>query len=339
MRVLVTGGAGYIGSHTCVSLLDAGYEVAILDNLSNSRIEAVERIQMIAKRSVAFFNADVRNRVEIEKVFDGFQPNAVIHFAGLKAVGDSIKDPLRYYEWNVSGAVALLQVMVRRGVKRLVFSSSANVYGDVTQVPIAENSCIAPTNPYGRTKAIIEQILADVVHSDASWSIACLRYFNPMGAHQSGLIGEAPIGEPNNLPPYIAQVAIGRRSELQIFGGGYPTVDGTGVRDYIHVMDLSEGHVAALEYLTNKSGLITVNLGTGRGYSVLEMVRAFEKASGRSVPYRIVEKRHGDVAQSYADTTEAKKLLGWQANYGLDDMCRDAWNWQLMNPHGYTINN
>lgn len=335
MRILVTGGAGYIGSHTCVSLLNEGHDIAILDNLSNSRIEVIHCIQLISKRMPTFFNVDVRDRVAVEAVFDSFHPEAVIHFAGLKAVGESLQNPLRYYEWNVSGSVVLFQVMEKKNVKRLVFSSSANIYGDAIEVPIRENALIAPTNPYGQSKAMIEQILADLVTADAEWSIARLRYFNPMGAHESGLIGEDPSGVPSNLPPYISQVAVGRLNELQIFGGDYPTPDGTGMRDYIHVMDLALGHLAALNYLEREKGLITVNLGTGHGYSVLEMVKAYENACGKSVPYRIVGRRAGDLAQSFADPSEAARLLGWKARLSLDDMCRDAWRWQSMNPHGY----
>lgn len=335
MRVLVTGGSGYIGSHTCVALLEAGHEVAILDNLSNSRIEVIERIKLITKHTPVFFNVDVRDQAAVETVFASFHPEAVIHFAGLKAVGESLQNPLRYYEWNVSGSVVLFQVMKQNNVKRLVFSSSANVYGDATEIPIRENTHIAPTNPYGQSKAMIEQILADLMVSDIEWRIASLRYFNPMGAHESGLIGEDPNGVPSNLPPYISQVAVGKLNELQIFGGDYCTPDGTGVRDYIHVMDLAFGHLAALDYLLRERGMLTVNLGTGHGYSVLEMVRAFEKASGKKVPYRIVEKRFGDVAQSFADASKAEQLIGWKARFGLEKMCGDAWRWQSMNPQGY----
>jgi len=336
MRVLVTGGAGYIGSHTCVALLDAGHDVAILDNLSNSHIEVIERIKLIAKRSPSFFNVDVRDRAAVELVFDSFKPDAVMHFAGLKAVGESVLNPLRYYEWNVSGSIVLFQVMEQHNVKTLVFSSSANVYGNATDVPIQENAPIAPTNPYGQSKAMIEQILADLVGVDTGWRIARLRYFNPMGAHESGMIGEDPNGIPSNLPPYISQVAAGKLKELQIFGDDYPTSDGTGVRDYIHVMDLALGHLAALDYLMHKKGLLTVNLGTGRGYSVLEMVSAFKNACGKPIPYRIVERRPGDVAQSFADPSDAVRLLGWKTHLGLADMCRDAWRWQLKNPNGYS---
>ena len=335
MRILVTGGAGYIGSHTCVALLGEGYEVAILDNLSNSSMEAVERIKLIAKRRLDFFNADVREQVAVELVFDKFKPDAVIHFAGLKSVGESVQDPLRYYDWNVTGSLTLFQVMAKRGVKTLIFSSSASVYGDAADVPIRENAPIAPANPYGQSKAMIERILADLVAADSEWRVARLRYFNPMGAHESGLIGEDPNGVPNNLSPYISQVAVGKLNELKIFGGDYPTPDGTGVRDYIHVMDLALGHLAALNHLARAQGLLTLNLGTGRGCSVLEMVTAFEKACGKPVPYRVVDRRPGDVAQSFADPSEAARTLGWSTRWNLDDMCRDAWRWQSMNPHGY----
>lgn len=335
MRILVTGGAGYIGSHTCVALLGEGYEVAILDNLSNSSMEAIERIKLIAKRRPDFFNADVREQVAVELVFDKFKPDAVIHFAGLKSVGESVQDPLRYYDWNVTGSLTLFQVMAKRGVKTLIFSSSASVYGDAADVPIRENAPIAPANPYGQSKAMIERILADLVAADSEWRVARLRYFNPMGAHESGLIGEDPNGVPNNLSPYISQVAVGKLNELKIFGGDYPTPDGTGVRDYIHVMDLALGHLAALNHLARAQGLLTLNLGTGRGCSVLEMVAAFEKACGKPVPYRVVDRRPGDVAQSFADPSEAARTLGWSTRWNLDDMCRDAWRWQSMNPHGY----
>ena len=335
MRILVTGGAGYIGSHTCVALLGEGYEVAILDNLSNSSMEAVERIKLIAKRRPDFFNADVREQVAVELVFDKFKPDAVIHFAGLKSVSESVQDPLRYYDWNVTGSLTLFQVMAKRGVKTLIFSSSASVYGDAADVPIRESEPIAPANPYGQSKAMIERILADLVAADSEWRVARLRYFNPMGAHESGLIGEDPNGVPNNLSPYISQVAVGKLNELKIFGGDYPTPDGTGVRDYIHVMDLALGHLAALNHLARAQGLLTLNLGTGRGCSVLEMVAAFEKACGKPVPYRVVDRRPGDVAQSFADPSEAARTLGWSTRWNLDDMCRDAWRWQSMNPHGY----
>ncbi|NCP67936.1 UDP-glucose 4-epimerase GalE [Candidatus Peregrinibacteria bacterium] len=335
MKVLVTGGMGYIGSHVSILLLEAGHDVAILDNLSNSSVVVLDRIKQITTRLPEFYNMDVRDTSNLELAFIKFHPDAVIHFAGLKAVGESVIDPLRYYEWNVMGSVVLLQVMNKYQVKKLVFSSSACVYGDVAEMPITEISCIAPTNPYGQTKAMIEQILADLVSSDQGWSVARLRYFNPAGAHISGLIGEDPNGIPNNLPPYISQVAVGKLDVLKIFGGDYPTPDGTGVRDYIHVMDLARGHLSALNYLSNESGLLTVNLGTGHGYSVLEMVKAFEIASGKKVPYRIAERRSGDVAISFADPSRAEQLLGWKASLGLNEMCRDQWHWQSKNPNGY----
>jgi UDP-glucose 4-epimerase len=335
MRILVTGGAGFIGSHTCTSLLDAGYEVAILDNLCNSSVEVIERIRLISKRAISFFKVDVEDRISVESVFDSFLPDAVIHFAALKAVGESLQNPLRYYESNVFGSVVLFQVMQKKNVKKLVFSSSANVYGDAREVPVRENMQISPTNPYGQTKAMIEQILADIVASDPEWRVARLRYFNPMGAHESGLIGEDPNGVPSNLPPYISQVAVGKLKKLKIFGGDYPTYDGTGVRDYIHVMDLALGHLAALDYLNRESGLLTVNLGTGRGCTVLEMVHTFEKVNGIKIPYQIVERRLGDIEISFADPSEANRILGWKARLGLEDMCRDAWRWQSINPNGY----
>lgn len=335
LKILVTGGAGYIGSHCCVALLNEGHDVAILDNLCNSSIEVVARIEQITHSQINFINADIRDQTSVEAIFDGFKPDAVIHFAALKSVGESLKDPLRYYEWNVSGSVTLFKVMKKKNVMRLVFSSSANVYGDASKVPVCESTRVAPTNPYGQSKAMIEQILADMVEADTRWRIARLRYFNPMGAHVSGLIGEQPNGEPSNLPPYISQVAAGQLAELKIFGSDYPTTDGTGVRDYIHVMDLASGHLAALDYLDRESGLLTVNLGTGRGYTVLEMVNAFERVTKIKIPYRIVDRRAGDVATSFADATKAERLLGWKANFGLEDMCRDAWRWQVKNPKGY----
>ncbi|OIQ87101.1 UDP-glucose 4-epimerase [mine drainage metagenome] len=335
MRILVTGGAGYIGSHTVVALLEAGHQVAVLDNLSNSDIAVINRVKQITGKSPAFFKADVRDGSALGNIFSHFRPEAVIHFAGLKAVGESVQQPLRYYEWNVGGSVALFQAMDQAGVRTLIFSSSATVYGDPKEVPIPENAPIAPTSPYGHSKAMIEQVLADVAAANPEWRIARLRYFNPVGAHESGLIGESPNDVPNNLMPYISQVAVGKLNELRIFGGDYATEDGTGVRDYIHVMDLAQGHMAALDFLEGQTGLHTINLGTGRGCSVLEIVKAFEKASGQHVPYRIVERRPGDVALCFSDPSEAERLLGWKARYSLEDMCRDAWRWQSMNPDGY----
>ena len=328
MRILVTGGTGFIGSHTCVALLAEGHEVVVLDNLSNSQEKVAEQVEKIAGRRVTFILGDVRDADLLARVLSEHAIDAVIHFAGLKAVGESVAQALRYYDWNIGGTISLCKAMAAAGVKTLIFSSSATVYGDPASLPIREDFPRSATNPYGASKLMIEDILADLVKSDSEWRIARLRYFNPVGAHESGLIGESPNGVPNNLMPYVAQVANGQRECLSVFGGDYPTPDGTGVRDYIHVMDLAEGHVAALEYLRRESGLLTVNLGTGRGYSVLEMIKAFEKASGRPVPYTIVERRPGDVAACYADPSLAEKLLGWRASRGIDEMCRDAWHWQ-----------
>lgn len=328
MHILVTGGTGFIGSHTCVSFLSSGHEVTIIDDLSNSQREVVDRIEQIARKRPGFYEGDVRDRALLRKIFAEQAIDAVVHFAGLKAVGESVAQPLRYYDCNVGGAIILCEMMAEAKVKTLIFSSSATVYGDPASVPIREDFPRSATNPYGASKLMIEDILADLSKSDSEWRIARLRYFNPVGAHESGLIGELPSGIPNNLMPYVAQVANGQRAQLRVFGNDYPTPDGTGVRDYIHVVDLAEGHVAALKYLANKGGLLSVNLGTGCGYSVLDMVRAFEKASGRPVPYAIVPRRPGDVAACYADPALAKALLGWQATRGIDDMCRDAWHWQ-----------
>lgn len=334
MKCLVTGGAGYIGSHTCVELLAAGYELVVLDNLSNASHEALKRVEKITGKTITFIEGDIRSAEDLERAFALGNIQAVIHFAGLKAVGESVAEPVRYYDNNVVGTVRLLEAMEKHDCRRLVFSSSATVYGDPASVPIQEHFPLSATNPYGRSKLIIEDILRDLYQADSRWSIALLRYFNPVGAHASGLIGEDPQGIPNNLMPYIAQVAVGKRKQLSVFGGDYPTTDGTGVRDYIHVVDLALGHLKALEALTQPR-LLTVNLGTGVGYSVLEMVKAFEKASQRAVPYEIVERRAGDVAQCYADPSLAKELLGWSATLGLAEMCEDAWRWQHNNPSGY----
>ena len=328
MHVLVTGGTGFIGSHTCIALLGAGHELTVIDDLSNSRREVLDRIEQISGRRPAFVEGDVRDRGLLKKVFAGPGIDAVIHFAGLKSVGESVTQPLRYYDCNIGGTLALCEAMGDAGVKTLIFSSSATVYGDPAALPIREDFPRSTTNPYGASKLMLEDMLADLSRSDGEWRIARLRYFNPVGAHESGLIGEAPSGIPNNLMPYVAQVASGLREKLSVFGGDYPTPDGTGVRDYIHVMDLAEGHVAALDYLARAPGLLTVNLGTGCGYSVLDMVHSFEKASGRPVPYQIVARRPGDVAACYADATLAESLLGWQARRGIDEMCRDTWRWQ-----------
>ncbi|TVO62608.1 UDP-glucose 4-epimerase GalE [Denitromonas ohlonensis] len=334
--ILVTGGAGYIGSHTCVALLAAGHEVVVVDNFSNSNPEALARVGQIAGRPVAAIHeVDIRDRAGLDAVFAAQPVDAVIHFAGLKAVGESVQKPHAYYDNNVAGTLVLLEVMAARGVKRMVFSSSATVYGDPASVPIREDFPTAPTNPYGRTKWMLEFILQDVAAADADWQMALLRYFNPVGAHPSGLIGEDPNGIPNNLMPYVSQVAVGKLAELGVFGDDYPTADGTGVRDYIHVVDLAIGHVRAVERLMAGAGVLTLNLGTGRGYSVLEVVKAFERASGRPVPYRIAPRRPGDIAQCYADPALALAELGWRAEHDLADMCADAWRWQSGNPDGY----
>ena len=316
MHILVTGGCGYVGSHTCVALIAAGHEVSIVDDLSHSQIGVVDAIARISGKRPDFVQGDVRDRALLRRVFSATKIDAVIHFAGLKAVGESVVQPLRYYDCNVGGAIALCEMMTECGVKTLIFSSSATVYGDPASVPIREDFPRSATNPYGASKLMIEDILADLARADAGWRIARLRYFNPVGAHDSGLIGEAPNGVPNNLMPYVAQVAGGQRERLSVFGGDYPTPDGTGVRDYIHVMDLAEGHVAALTCLDREGGVLTANLGTGRGYSVLEMVEAFERACGKRIDYAIVERRPGDIAACYADTTFAAERLGWRAKRG-----------------------
>ena len=333
--VLVTGGAGYIGSHTVLLLLEAGRRVLVLDNLSNSSREALERVAAITGKRAEFVEGDIRDTALLDRLFQEHEIGSVIHFAGLKAVGESVAQPLRYYDCNVTGSLRLLEAMDRAGVRNLVFSSSATVYGDPASVPIREDFPLSATNPYGATKLHIEDMLRDLHRADPRWSVALLRYFNPVGAHESGRIGEDPNGEPNNLMPYVAQVAVGKREQLRVFGDDYDTPDGTGVRDYIHVMDLAEGHLAALEALARDGGLITTNLGTGRGYSVLEMVRAFAAASGREVRYQIAERRPGDVASCYADPAHAKQVLGWEAKRGIDTMCADHWRWQSENPNGY----
>jgi UDP-glucose 4-epimerase len=327
-NILVTGGTGYIGSHTVVELMAASHDVFIIDNLCNSKASVLDRIQHIVGRRPRFEQVDVRDRPALRRLLASHRFDAVIHFAGLKAVGESVQKPLHYYENNVSGSVALIECMIEAGVKTIVFSSSATVYGEPAAVPIREDFPLSASNPYGRSKLMIEEILRDVATTDSAWRVALLRYFNPVGAHSSGLIGEDPNGIPNNLMPYIAQVAAGRLKELPVFGADYPTPDGTGVRDYIHVVDLARGHLAALNALRQRPGVLTVNLGTGRGYSVLEMVRAFAAASGKLVPYRIVERRPGDIAQCYADPSLARETLGWQAQLGIDAMCADTWRWQ-----------
>ncbi|WP_290518932.1 UDP-glucose 4-epimerase GalE [Alcanivorax sp.] len=333
--ILVTGGAGYIGSHTVLLLLEAGHQVVVLDNLSNSSRESLNRVERLAGKAVAFVEGDIRDANCLDTLFSDYDIAAVIHFAGLKAVGESVAMPLSYYDCNVTGSLRLLEAMERAGVHTMVFSSSATVYGDPATVPIREDFPLSSTNPYGATKLHIEDMLRDLYRSNEKWKLALLRYFNPVGAHESGQIGEDPAGIPNNLMPYIAQVAVGKREKLGVFGGDYPTPDGTGVRDYIHVMDLAQGHLAALEALDADAGLLTVNLGTGRGYSVLEMVTAFSQASGRPVPYEIVERRPGDVASCYADPAHANAVLGWEAQRGIEKMCEDHWRWQKQNPEGF----
>ncbi|HHI75636.1 MAG TPA: UDP-glucose 4-epimerase GalE [Gammaproteobacteria bacterium] len=333
--VLVTGGAGYIGSHTCVELLEAGYRVVVVDNLSNSSPEALRRVQEITGRELDFVETDIRDDAAMATVFDSYPVDSVIHFAGLKAVGESVERPLAYYDNNVGGTVTLLEVMADKGVKKIVFSSSATVYGDPASLPIREDFPLSATNPYGRSKLFIEEILRDLHRADPAWDIGILRYFNPVGAHPSGRIGEDPAGIPNNLMPYIAQVAVGKLERLSVFGGDYPTPDGTGVRDYIHVVDLARGHLAALARLDEHPGCVTYNLGTGTGYSVLDMVKAFERASGREVPYQVVERRPGDIAACWADPSLARRELGWEAQHDLQAMCEDTWRWQSANPEGY----
>ncbi len=336
MTILVTGGAGYIGSHTLVELLQAGYDVVVLDNLCNSNVESLRRVEHICQRSVEFVRGDVGDRVLLDQLFAKHEFSAVIHFAGLKAVGESVAQPLSYYANNVGGTVTLCQAMAAAGVFRLVFSSSATVYGEPQHMPIREGFTVgAVTNPYGRSKWIVEQVLTDLAAADSRWSIALLRYFNPVGAHPSGLIGEDPQGAPNNLVPYITQVAVGRLAQLSIFGADYPTVDGTGVRDYIHVCDLAAGHVKAVEFLLEHVGIDVWNLGNGRGYSVMEMINTFAEVSGCQIDYTIVPRRPGDIAACWADVTKAQQELGWQAQRDLPTMLADAWRWQQQNPTGY----
>lgn len=335
MKVLVTGGAGYIGSHAVVELIAAGHEVVILDNLSNAKPEAVRRVSAITQREIPFVQGDIRDRETLRRLFAVHDLDAVMHFAGLKAVGESVEKPLAYYDNNVTGSLTLFEAMGEAGCKSIIFSSSATVYGDPASVPIREDFPTSATNPYGRSKLMIEEMLRDLAASDPAWRVVLLRYFNPVGAHESGMIGEDPNGIPNNLVPYIAQVAIGRLPRLRVFGGDWPTRDGTGVRDYIHVVDLARGHVAALAWLGRSRGVGIFNLGTGRGYSVLEMVRAFAEASGRDIPYEIVGRRPGDIAECYADPSLAERELGWRAERTLAQMCADSWRWQSMNPEGY----
>ncbi|MGV2288776.1 UDP-glucose 4-epimerase GalE [Trinickia sp. YCB016] len=333
--ILVTGGAGYIGTHTAVELLNSGYDVVIVDNLVNSNREAVKRVEQITGKPVAFHEADVRDEAALARIFDAHPITGAIHFAALKAVGESVAKPIDYYRNNIDSLLVLLDVMRARNVKQFVFSSSATVYGVPKSSPIDESFPLSATNPYGQSKLIAEQILHDLEISDASWRIATLRYFNPVGAHESGLIGEDPAGVPNNLMPYVAQVAVGKLAKLRVFGDDYDTPDGTGVRDYIHVVDLARGHIAALDALKTRDASFVVNLGTGQGYSVLDVVRAFEAASGRPVPYEIVARRPGDVAECYANPAAAAELLGWNAEYGIERMCQDHWRWQEKNPRGF----
>ena len=335
MKVLVTGGAGYIGTHTTVELLNAGHEVVCIDNLSNSKYEAVRRVEGITGKKVKFYEGDIRDAQILDKIFEENKIDSVINFAGLKAVGESCAKPLEYYENNIEGLLVLMFAMRKHGVKNLVFSSSATVYGKPKSVPIKEDFPLSTSNPYGSTKLFIEYILKDLYASDNSFNIAILRYFNPIGAHESGLIGEDPKGIPNNLCPYITQVAVGKREYLGVFGDDYNTHDGTGVRDYIHVVDLARGHVLAVNKLAENPGLLIVNLGTGTGYSVLDMVKAFSKVLGKEIPYKIMPRRPGDIDECYADPSYAKEVLGFEAKLGLDEMCRDALNWQLKNPDGY----
>lgn len=336
MAILVTGGAGYIGSHTCLELLKAGYEVVVVDNLCNSSEEAVKRVEKISGKTVKFYQADILDREALEHIFESETIDSVIHFAGLKAVGESVAKPLEYYYNNISGTLVLCDVMRKHGVKNIVFSSSATVYGDPAFVPITEECPKGTiTNPYGQTKSMLEQILTDFHVADPEWNVVLLRYFNPIGAHESGMIGEDPKGIPNNLVPYIAQVAVGKLPCLGVFGNDYPTHDGTGVRDYIHVVDLAVGHVKALKKIDEKAGVCIYNLGTGKGYSVLDVVKAYEKACGREIKYEIKPRRPGDIATCYADATKAKEELGWVAERGIEEMCADSWRWQSMNPDGY----
>lgn len=336
MNILVTGGAGYIGSHTCVQLLNAGYGVVILDNLYNSSPKAVERIKQITGKEVAFYEGDMLDESLLDRIFSECSIGCVIHFAGLKAVGESVAKPLEYYKNNITGTITLLEAMREHGVKNMIFSSSATVYGDPAFVPITEQCPKGnPTNPYGQTKSMLEQILTDIHTADTEWNVILLRYFNPIGAHESGLIGEDPKGIPNNLLPYVAQVAIGKLEKVGVFGNDYDTPDGTGVRDYIHVVDLAEGHVKAIDKIKENCGVKIYNLGTGNGYSVLDVIKAFSKACGHEVPYEIKERRPGDIATCYSDASLAEKELGWKAKYNLDDMCASSWNWQTKNPDGY----
>ncbi len=336
MKILVTGGAGYIGSHTCVELLEAGYDVVVVDNLYNASEKSIERVKEITGKDLTFYQADILDEEALDKIFDKEKVDGVIHFAGLKAVGESVAKPLEYYKNNITGTLILCEVMRKHNVKNIIFSSSATVYGDPAFIPITEECPKGmPTNPYGWTKSMIEQILTDFHTADKDWNVILLRYFNPIGAHKSGKIGEDPKGIPNNLLPYVAQVAIGKLERLGVFGDDYDTPDGTGVRDYIHVVDLARGHVKAIDKIKENPGVKIYNLGTGKGYSVLDIVKAFGKACGHEIPYVIKERRPGDIATCYSDASLAKKELGWEAEYGIEEMCADSWNWQKTNPNGY----
>jgi len=340
MAILVTGGAGYIGSHTCISLIEAGYDIVIFDNFSNASKESTTRVEKIVKQTIPVVEGDIRNKEDLTHVFNTFCIDAVIHFAGLKAVGESVEQPLRYYDNNITGTIQLCEVMAEHGCKSIVFSSSATVYGDPHTTPITENFPLSATNPYGRSKLFIEEMLQDLYQADNDWKIILLRYFNPVGAHESGTIGEDPNGIPNNLMPYITQTAVGKLSTLSIFGNDYDTHDGTGVRDYIHVIDLAEGHIKALDKITTlEDGVLTINLGTGTGYSVLDMVQAFEQASGKKISYQIAPRRAGDIAKCYADPSYAKEVLGWETKKDIKQMCEDSWKWQSNNPNGYEEKN
>lgn len=334
-KILVTGGTGFIGSHTTLELINSGYQVVVMDNLRNSKLESLKRIEKMTGKEIPFHKADLLDKSSLESLFSTYSFDAVIHFAGLKAVGESVENPLLYYQNNIAGTVTLCEVMQQHGVKNMVFSSSATVYGDPEVSPIPEDSPVSAANPYGRTKLTIEYILKDLYQSDQKWNISLLRYFNPVGAHESGLIGEDPTGIPNNLMPYITQVAVGKLEKLKVFGSDYNTHDGTGVRDYIHVMDLAAGHIKALEYLSTGPGVDEFNLGTGKGSSVLDVVHAFEKANSVEIPYELTSRRPGDAAVCYADPSRAGKKLNWKTERNLEDMCRDAWNWQTKNPRGF----
>lgn len=333
--ILVTGGAGFIGSHTVLELLNADYKVIVVDNLCNSKLASISRVESLTSKKVDFYQMDLLNKKDLREIFNAYNFDSVIHFAALKAVGESVEQPLKYYRNNITGTINLCEVMQEAGVKNLVFSSSATVYGDPSQSPLSEDSTLGAVNPYGQTKLTTEYLLKDLQKANPDWNVALLRYFNPVGAHESGEIGEDPSGIPNNLMPYVTQVAVGKREKLNVFGDDYPTRDGTGERDYIHVVDLAVGHLKALEHLSNNPGLITYNLGTGKGYTVLELVKTFEEVNDVTIPYEIAPRRDGDAASCFADPSKAERELGWTTKRGLKEMCRDAWNWQQKNPSGY----